>query len=198
MSEGSPTLRLFIALNLTAELRARIATDVLTPLRAQLPDVRWVREETLHITLAFLGELSKAEAREAHVVMHEIAASQAPFSLSLTGLGVFPSPARPRVIWLGLADPTPVHKLYRVFEHKRSRLGIPAEGRTYHPHVTLGRLQPHAGREVRDTLAPALAPLEFEATVAFRSLDLMRSELTPKGARYTVLLASPLTLQEHV
>lgn len=68
-SEGSPTVRLFIALNLTAELRARIATNVLTPLRAQLPGVRWVREEMLHVTLAFLGELGEAEVREAHTVV---------------------------------------------------------------------------------------------------------------------------------
>lgn len=189
-------MRLFIALNLTAELRARIAADVLTPLRAQLPDVRWVREETLHITLAFLGELGEAEVREAHTVVYEIAATQAPFRVSLTGLGVFLTPARPRVIWLGLSEPTPVHELYRVFERKRSRLGIPAEGRAYHPHVTLGRVPPHFAHEVRNALVPALSALKFEATVAFKSLDLMRSELTPKGARHTALLAAPLTRRE--
>ncbi len=189
-------MRLFIALNLTAELRAHIATDVLTPLRAQLPDVRWVREETLHITLAFLGERSETEVREAHTVVYEIASMHEPFKASLTELGVFPSPARPRVVWLGITDPTPVRELYRAFDCKRLRLGVPAEKRAYHPHVTLGRVPPHLGREARDTLAPALATLGFEARVTFRSLDLMRSELTPKGARYTVLLAAPLTRRE--
>ena len=190
-------MRLFIALNLTTELRARIAADVLTPLRAQQRNVRWVREETLHVTLAFLGELGEAEVHKAHTVVREIAATQAPFRVSLTGLGVFPTPARPRVILLGLSDPTPVHALYRVFEHKRPQLGIPAEGRAYHPHVTLGRVPPHAAHEVRDTLTPALAALGFEAPLTFESLDLMRSQLTPKGARYTVLLAAPLTRQEE-
>ncbi|CAA9578887.1 MAG: 2'-5' RNA ligase [uncultured Truepera sp.] len=187
-------MRLFIALNLPTELRACIATDVLAPLRAQLPNVRWVDKETLHITLAFLGERSEAEAREAHTVVHEMAATQELFKVSLTGLGVFPSPARPRVVWLGLTDSAPVHALYRVFKRKRARLGVLAEERrAYHPHVTLGRVPPYAGGEARDILVPALAKLEFEAPVTFRSLDLMSSELTPKGARYTVLLAAPLT-----
>ena len=189
-------MRLFIALNLPAELRARIADDVLTPLRAQLPGVRWVREETLHITLAFLGERGEAEAREAHAVVQEVAASHDPFRVSLTGLGVFPSPARPRVVCLGLADPAAVHELYRDLERERARLGIPVEERAYHPHVTLGRVPPHSGREVRDTLAPALKAVQFEAPVTFSSLDLMRSELTPKGPRYTVMLVAPLTRPE--
>lgn len=186
-------MRLFIALNLPPELRARIAAEVLAPLRARVPGVRWVREETLHVTLAFLGERSEADAREAHAAVREVAATQRPFHVSLTGLGTFPSPARPRVVWLGLADPTPVHEVYRVLEDKRSQLGIPAEGRTYHPHVTLGRVPPHAGREVRNTLVPALGAVKSEVPVTFRSLDLMSSALTPQGARYTVLLAASFT-----
>jgi len=186
-------VRLFIALNLLAELRARVAADVLAPMRAQLPDVRWVCKETLHITLAFLGELGEAEAREAHAALRQAAVTQGPFTASLTGLGVFPGPARPRVVWLGLADSAPVHEVYRVLTRERARLGVQVEERAYYPHITLGRVPPHAGHEVRDTLVPALGALRFEAAVTFRSLDLMRSDLTPKGARYTVLLAAPLT-----
>jgi len=188
-----PTVRLFIALNLPPELWARITAEVLAPLRARVPGVRWVREETLHVTLAFLGERSEADAREAHAVVREVAATQRPFHVSLTGLGIFPGPARPRVVWLGLADPTPVHEVYRVLEDKRARLGIPAEGRAYHPHATLGRVPSHAGREVHDTLVRALGAVKFEVPVTFRSLDLMSSALTPRGARYTVLLAAPFT-----
>ncbi|CAA9321155.1 MAG: 2'-5' RNA ligase [uncultured Chloroflexia bacterium] len=191
-------MRLFIALNLPAELRARIATDVLAPLRAQLPGVRWVREETMHITLAFLGERSAAAAHEAHAAVQKIAASRHPFGVSLTGLGVFPSPARPRVVWLGLADAAPMHELYGALGRDRVRLELPAEERAYHPHVTLGRVPPHAGREVSARLAPALSAVQFEALVTFSSLDLMHSELTPKGPRYTTLLAALLTRLEDI
>ncbi len=56
-------MRLFVALNLPPELRMRIADEVIAPLGERLPRVRWVRPETLHVTLAFLGERSDAEAR---------------------------------------------------------------------------------------------------------------------------------------
>lgn len=86
-------MRLFIALNLPAELRRRVAADVLAPLRRQLPSVRWVREETLHVTLLFLGERNEAEAHEARAVVREVAAKHKPFEVFLGGLGVFPGPS---------------------------------------------------------------------------------------------------------
>ena len=190
------TMRLFVALNLPPDVRERIAREVLDPLRARLRGVRWVRDEMLHVTLAFLGERNEAEAREAHSVVREVAASRGPIQVTLSGLGAFPDAARPRVLWLGLADPNPVRELHRVFERERARLGVPAEGRAYHPHVTLGRVQPNAEAQAGEGLAEALAAVNFEATATLGSLDLMRSELGPAGPRYTTLLAAPLSRPE--
>lgn len=189
-------MRLFIALKLPAEVRARITAEVRAPLRERLPDVRWVREGTLHLTLLFLGERSEAEAREMQAVVREVAAARTPFTVSLAGLGMFPGPARPRVVWLGVAEPAPVQGLYHALASARSRLGMPAEERAYKPHVTLGRVPPAAEAGARKLLGPALAAVRFEAPVAFRSVDLMRSELTPRGPRYTTLLAAPLGSRE--
>lgn len=185
-------MRLFIALNLPAELRSRIATDVLEPLQAQLPGVRWVREETLHVTLLFLGECGRAVLHEVQAVVREVAAARKPVEVSLSGLGAFPNPERPRVVWLGLGDPAPVQELHRALEREHTRLGLPLKGRTYHPHVTLARVPQKAGYEVGDTLAPTLTTVQFEAPVTFSSVDLMSSELTPRGPRYTALLTAPL------
>jgi len=190
------TMRLFVALNLPDEVRERIAREVLDPLRDRLRGVRWVRDDMLHVTLAFLGERNEAEAREAHVVVREVAASRDPIQVTLSGLGVFPNAEKPRVLWLGLADPNPVRELHRVFERERARLGVPAEGRAYHPHVTLGRVQPNAEAAAGAELAAALAAVAFEATVTLASLDLMRSESSPAGPRYTTLLAAPLSRSE--
>ena len=179
-------MRLFVALNIPDAERARIAAEVLAPLRERLPAVRWVRPETLHVTLAFLGERSDAELREAHTVVREVAATRAPLRVRLSGLGVFPDAERPRVLWLGVADPA----------RERARLGVPAEGRAYHPHVTLGRVQHPNDAALLAGLAPALADIRFEATVTLPSLDLMRSETVPAGVRYTTLLAAPLSRPE--
>lgn len=185
-------MRLFIALNLPSELRTHIAADVLAPLRSQLPGVRWVREETLHVTLLFLGKRSEAEAQEAQTVMREVTAAHASFTTSLAGLGVFPDSARPRVVWLGLEDSASVQKLHQALMREHARLGVPLEGRAYRPHVTLGRVPPPAEAAVSKALDPALAAVRFAVPVTFGSVDLMQSELTPQGPRYTVLLAAPL------
>lgn len=181
-------VRLFIALNLPAEVRSRVATEVITPLQAQLPGVRWVREETLHLTLLFLGERDEARMRE----VREVADGCQPFGVSLCGLGAFPIRARPRVVWFGIAEPVPVKALFGSLERERERLGAPAEGRPYTPHLTLNRVPPYAQRVVQAALAPALAAVRFKAAVTFTSLDLMHSELTPWGPRYTALLSAPL------
>jgi 2'-5' RNA ligase len=189
-------VRLFVALNLPDPIRERIAEEVLAPLRARLPKLRWTEPGSLHVTLAFLGERSDAEAREAHVVVREVAAARTPVAVTLRGLGVFPNAAKPRVLWLGLADPNPVRELHRAFERERARLGVPAEGRAYHPHVTLGRVPPNAEPAACEDLAAALAGIDFEASATLGSLDLMRSELAAVGPRYTTLLAAPLTRTE--
>lgn len=190
-------MRLFIALNLPAELRSRVAADVLAPLRGQLPGVRWVREETLHVTLLFLGERNEAEAQEARAVVQEVAAKHKLFEVSLAGLGAFPGPARPRVVWLGLESPSPVQELHRSLMREHARLGVPLEGRAYRPHVTLGRVPPPAEAAVSKALGPALAAVRFEVPVTFGSVDLMKSELTPRGPRYSVLLSAPLGRHEE-
>ena len=85
-----------------------------------------------------------------------------------------------------------MRQLHRAFERARARLGVPAEGRAYHPHVTLGRVPPEQATRVNDALSPLLANTEFSAQATLPSVDLMRSELTPSGSRYTVLSAAPL------
>ena len=152
-----------------------------------MPDVRWVQEETLHVTLLFLGERTQAAAAEAKVVVREVAATHEPFTAFIGGLGVFPGPARSRVVWLGLSS-APILDLHRALGRERDRLGAPPEHRVFSPHITLGRLSPRAKMPMPDALGWALAGVRFTAPVAFRSLDLMQSKLTPGGPRYTPLV----------
>ncbi len=189
-------MRLFVALNITEPVRQRIATEVLAPLAEQLPGVRWVRADTLHVTLAFLGERSEAEAREAEALLRELAEGRTAPTVKLRGLGAFPNADAPRVVWLGIEKPVDVRTIHRAFERERARLGLAAEGRAYHPHVTLGRVPPEVAPSTAATLARMIAESDFEATVRLASLDLMVSELTPAGPRYTLLAAAPLANPE--
>lgn len=189
-------MRLFVALNLPDDVRARIEAELIEPLRSVTSGVRWVRPEMLHVTLAFLGERSDAEAREASRVVGELAVGRAPLNVSLRGLGAFPSVSKPRVVWLGLDDPSAVRQLHRAFERERARLGVPAEGRAYHPHVTLGRV-PGESPSLRDALAPGLPVHDFQADVALTSVDLMRSDALPAGMHYTVVTSAPFVSDQE-
>lgn len=183
-------MRLFVALNLPDDVRARIDKELLQPLREVTRGVRWVLPEMLHVTLAFLGERSDIEAREASRVVEELAHGRSPLRVTLHGLGAFPSVAKPRVVWLGLEDPTGVRQLHRAFERERARLGVPAEGRAYHPHVTLGRV-PGESPTLCEALAPELPLHEFQAEVTLTSVDLMRSENSSSGLTYSVVTTAP-------
>lgn len=190
-------VRIFVALNLGEALRARMDAELLAPLRDFVPGVRWAHPETLHVTLAFLGDRTAAEARDVEQVLRDIAVERSAFEVRLRGLGAFPNAARPRVVWLGLEDASYVRALHRSFERERGRLGVAAEGRAYHPHVTLGRVTSSGDAATRAGLARALSEVNFEATVRLGSVDLMQSELTSAGARYTTLAAVPLESPEE-
>lgn len=189
-------MRLFVALNLPDDVRARIDSELLRPLREATRGVRWVLPEMLHVTLAFLGERADTEAREASRVVEELAHGRSPLRVVLRGLGAFPSVAKPRVVWLGLEDPSGVRQLHRAFERERARLGVPAEGRAYHPHVTLGRV-PGDSPTLSEALAPGLPVHDFQAEVTLTSVDLMRSENTPSGLHYTVVTAAPFVSDQE-
>ena len=125
--------------------------------------------------------------------MHKAVQRHAPFDISVAGLGAFPSPTRPRVLWAGLREGREaLSSLAEAVDVALARLGFPRDDRAFSPHVTLARV-----REPRR--APALAEaLTAAATQPFgrvgvREATLMRSDLSPRGARYTPLAAAPLS-----
>ena len=152
--------------------------------------VAWVAPENLHITLKFLGGVEEARLGKV-VAALEPAATGSAFDVAVRGLGAFPTPTRPRVIWAGTAPAGAFVALGQTVDRAMAALGFPPETRPFSPHVTLGRV-----REPRRD--PALAAvLEAAATRAFGTLavgriSLMRSDLSPRGARHTELGGWPL------
>ncbi|MEZ4294788.1 MAG: RNA 2',3'-cyclic phosphodiesterase [Polyangiaceae bacterium] len=101
--ESKPTLRLFVAIDPGPEV-IRAAGEQIAALRPSAPNARWVRSETLHVTLAFLGERPAADVQPIAEALSAVAARHAPFDLSFGGGGVFGRPARPRVLWMRCAS----------------------------------------------------------------------------------------------
>ncbi|MEW6424661.1 MAG: RNA 2',3'-cyclic phosphodiesterase [Bacillota bacterium] len=181
-------LRLFWAVNLPPPLKRRLAS-LQEKLMSANADARWVEEENLHLTLQFLGNVEAQKTGLLIANMQSFLVGFSAFRLRLGGLGFFPNARRPRVFWAGIAGD--LAALRRLHEHvqKANRLsGFPAEERDFRPHLTLARLRSNRG--LNDLLA---AVQELGAAVAdlgelpVTSVDLMKSELSPRGPAYTLL-----------
>lgn len=184
-------MRLFLALNLPAEVR-RLAHEAAAPLRAAAATAHWVAETNLHLTLKFLGELPEAAALDVTARVREAAARHAEVSLELGGFGAFPNFRRPRVVWLGVTPDPKLELLHHDVEQACESLGFEVDGRAFRPHVTLGRVKLTAPPDQLRALANAARAAEVGAACTVHSVDLMRSELSAGGSRYAVLAALPL------
>ena len=184
-------VRLFLAVELTAETRAALARAQ-GRLRQERARVGWMAAENLHITMAFLGDTEPTKVEPMQTALDAVGRTVAPFSCRIEGLGNFGSPRAPRVIWAGVsAGAEPLTRLQAGIAAAVAQQGLALEEREFHAHVTLGRV-----RSARDagTLLAAMEALQARAfgDVPVNRFVLMRSELLPEGPRYAVLHPVPL------
>ncbi len=179
--------RVFYAVELPTDVRARAAEHI-ARLRDAAPEVRagWEREEKLHLTLKFLGEIATSRVAALSSAAELAAQSQQPFTCGIEHAGTFPERGQPRVLWLGVSDaPGNLTRLQQALENECARAGFAREERAFHPHLTLARVRaPQGSRrlaEIHQELGFEL--MEFPVT----ELVLIRSELGKGGSRYTVI-----------
>jgi 2'-5' RNA ligase len=186
--EAKP-LRLFVAVD--PSVRAVSAVDqALEPWRERYPRGRWVKPESWHVTLKFLGRTWPRLVQSVHEACREAAAEVRPFTLSLGGLGAFPRATRARVLWLALEDDEgSLQALAKALDAALEE-DFPPEKRGFTAHLTVARFDPPAN------LSEAAGEMEGFRVEAqpFRvsKLLLYQSHLSPRGARYEVLEAFPL------
>ena len=134
-------LRAFIAVEIPAGIQSAIAHSTAS-LKNALPKslVRWVAPQNVHLTLKFLGDVSPANLEQLAEALKVEAASHGMFSMSVGGLGAFPTPRRARVIWIGLEAPPALEALRRGVEAAAAQLGYAPEERPFSPHLTIGRV----------------------------------------------------------
>lgn len=184
-------MRLFIAVNPTDSVRQQI-WHVSSVLREAAFPIRWVDPAGMHVTLKFLGDVDAAREPEVVAGLEAACIDGAAFDLSIGGFCAFPDPDRPRVIWVGCEPAPALAVLQHEIETEMNRLGFPRDGRTFRPHVTIGRVRRGAGRCAG--LGDCLGDLHLTESVAVYAIDLMESTLARSGARYTRRHATPLTV----
>ena len=191
-------IRSFFAISLP-ETWSRELARLQDRLKKTRADVKWVRPESVHLTLKFLGHVPEQTLTELSQAALNLVARHAAPTLRLEGAGVFPNRGRPRVVWLGLNGHLDrLSILQKDLETVAAQYGFEPENRPFRPHLTLGRVRSGQGRldllEALDKIQPS--PFEFTA----REVVLFKSDLKPAGAIYTALKKLPLagTFMEEV
>ena len=189
--------RAFVAVLLGEQSRRAVAAQI-NRLRPFSKAVTWVPPGNLHITLRFLGDQTEEQLSEATAALQEAAEGVSAFTLRLRGLGAFPGIENPRTIWIGVSDGAPeVKHLQARVSEALERHGTPSEPGVWRAHVTIGRI-PTQKRWRREGIAEIRSGLIRGGATTFgsspiTSIELMRSDLLPSGARYSGLCSVPLS-----
>jgi 2'-5' RNA ligase len=185
------SVRLFLAINLPTDTKREIAAAT-APLREAAPDLAWVRDPQLHLTVKFLGEQSDERLDEFRTAVANVAARHREIPLALGGIGAFPNFRRARVVWMGVVQEPRLELLHHDVEVACGHLGVETEGRPFRPHLTLARVKAVQPEERMRVLARAAKQTSYDTDLTVQSLDLMQSELTTVGPNYTMLLSATL------
>ncbi len=175
-------MRAFLAIELTDEIRATLG-DTVEQLREMIPGrTSWVREENLHLSIRFLGEVKKKRIEAISTALETICERTSPCALTVTGVGVFPNPSKARVMWCGSeGDIEQLAAFQAECEQAAQSLGLTAETKPWKPHITLGRFRnsPSLIREGLDAFAELRA-----GELPVKGVTLFSSALTQRGPIY--------------
>ncbi|HTY60274.1 MAG TPA: RNA 2',3'-cyclic phosphodiesterase [Bacteroidota bacterium] len=185
------TLRIFIAVDTPAEVRAQIAA-LRDGIARECAGVRWEATAKFHCTLQFLGNVPGVQMAAVERSVAAAASGSPALLLGYRGIGFFPEGARPRVIWVGVHDATgTLLRLQEEVARGLEREGFAREERPFHPHVTLGRLPaahpPHRLIEIAESRTFEHPPVVVPA------VEIMQSVTGSRGTSYAVLRSIPLS-----
>jgi 2'-5' RNA ligase len=185
VKEPATKWRMFCAVELSPGVREQLHEHIVQ-LRKAVPDatVSWSRVENIHLTLKFFGDVALDQIPSISEAATRAVKEFSSFQIGIGNTGVFPKPNRPQVLWIGVSDPSgKLSALQQRIENECEALGFQKEGRTYRPHLTIGRIRKLEGAK---PLAEAHLEIPFPtAEITLKELVVFRSELSSKGSKYT-------------
>lgn len=186
-------MRVFVALDIDDAIRKRLQL-FLDGVHGFAPDARWVRPESMHVTLKFIGERSVEAVEEIKHALAEIQGDA--IEISFRGYGFFPTSKAARVFWVGIEAGSQLATLAKTVDEAMAALGVPKEEHAFSPHLTLARRgasgAPHwrkgdgpnqSFQRLQEKLTAMRSP-EF-GTMTAREFFLYQSQLMRGGSRYT-------------
>ncbi|MFZ3201387.1 MAG: RNA 2',3'-cyclic phosphodiesterase [Candidatus Acidiferrales bacterium] len=182
-------MRLFVALDVPEDVREALG-KMIERLKPMCRGARWVKPEAMHVTLKFIGHVEEARLdsiREALATVQW----QGPVEMHFRGARFFPSERSPRVLASEVEASPNIGELAAEIDRTLVPLGIPTEGRTFAPHLTLARLKPGKDTEALVRAASEMASQDFGSARAME-FHLFESFLRPSGAEHRRVESYPL------
>ena len=186
-------IRSFLAFEMPSQIE-EIVSNTLKEMKKSPLNVRWTRAGNIHITLVFMGNISKDDLIPIGEAVSKTCRRYGPFHIALTGSGIFGSLHNPRILWIGLdGDLTRMSYFRNSLQKNLKPFGIKEEKRRFKPHLTLGRFR--KGTVSHANMDRFLSKYQniSSPTCPVEELILFKSELGPGGAVYSRLNAWPLT-----
>jgi RNA 2',3'-cyclic 3'-phosphodiesterase len=185
--------RTFIGIDIGDAIRTNTAA-LIKELAKTGAAVKWVAPESMHVTLLFLGEVDDRELHAVCKAVQAVAEGEPPFPLRVSGVGAFPTPRRPKILWAGITEGTePLRRLNAAMEERMLELGCyRKEERGYNPHLTLGRVKGDAEAFKLAAEIPKRGDWEG-GRFAVDEVLVFSSEMDRDGPVYTVIGRATLT-----
>lgn len=175
-------MRLFVAILLSDEVRAALAR-VQKDIGRSCDGVRWVRQEQLHVTVKFLGDVPDGDVPSVSEAIARGAAEGGPFSMTVEAAGCFPPRGGVRIVWAGATEPSnTMQRSVEAINGELEDLGFERERRAWSAHITIGRVKfdKSAGRTRSAVERVSYSGIDQ----AVDSVSLMSSVLGPNGPTY--------------
>jgi len=184
-------IRSFIALELSREIYKnldQLIENLKKGVQFTPAKPNWVKPKSIHLTLKFLGNIEERKVEGIGEVLKKAACETHPFLIRIRGLGVFPHPRKPRVLWCGITKgEQQTQRLQKRIDRSLAPLGFEKEKRPFHPHLTLARIKTLRGSAaLMNIIKTHENALVGECPI--NRIILFKSQLHPDGAIYTRLL----------
>lgn len=192
VSKGSSVIRAFIAItvsNSVLEHCQRISRH----LRELKMDGRFLRPESIHLTLNFLGNIDSEVVSEVVEILKSTACETASFDLQFKGVGVFPHLTRPRIVWLGIEKCEVLCEMQAKIESRLQQMGFLHNKRSFRPHLTLVRVKSRKNLSKLVRYVQTVGLNERAGQIRVRDIHLYQSILKPQGAKYRKLQTAELS-----
>lgn len=182
-------IRCFISIDIDPPVKKIIKDFVSFNLKQHIQGrVRWVNPDNLHLTLSFLGDISKDMIPLVKDAIKKVSMESEPFKIELSDLGCFPNFQNPRVLWIGIKEQPILHQIKRNIDRELDNLGVAYDKKSFSPHLTIGRIKGPVKMDWGN-----LKALDFKAFFIVREILFMESRLYPEGPVYNQIFGGLLT-----